>query len=72
MQINCKYMRVDYTLIGFGSPQIIALFVNGEKIKKYTSIDLFYDDIGKDGWEIKGFNISKNDVFHAIFSKQLS
>ncbi len=72
MQINYKYMRVDYTLIGFGNSQIIALFVSGERIKKYTSIDLFYDDMGKDGWEIKGFNISKNDIFHVIFSKQLS
>lgn len=69
MQANYKYMRVDYTLMGFGNSQIITLFVNGERIKKYTSIDLFYDDMGKEGWEIKGFNISKNDFFHAIFSK---
>ncbi len=71
MQINYKYLRVVYSLKEFG-PNIQELYVSGEKIKKYTDIDLFYDEMGKDGWEIKGFNINKYEVFHVIFSKLLS
>jgi hypothetical protein len=71
MQINYKYMRVAYSLEEFG-PKIYELYISGQKTKKYTDIDLFYDDMAKDGWEIKGFCINKYEVFHVIFSKLLS
>lgn len=76
-----EYMYVSYR-IGQGtkiremtSPwetnKIVDLHINGNKEMKYATIDQFYNAMGEDGWEVKGFQMNKDTIFYTIFQRQI-
>lgn len=64
--MKCKYqfMNVRYQLIGRGiTGEISTLYVNGQEIKQFKTIDQFYNSMGEQGWEIKPLGMEQEGVY---------
>jgi hypothetical protein len=80
MQSKFQYLRVEYTIrrdsISLSDRiKIHSLFINGKLTTEYTDINLFYESMGMEGWDIKSYSVYTNSALtieHVIFQKQIS
>lgn len=59
-----QFMNVRYQLIGRGiTGEISTLYVNGQLVQDFATIDKFYNAMGQQGWEIRPLGIEQEDVY---------
>ncbi|MEO1185404.1 MAG: hypothetical protein AAFX46_12240 [Cyanobacteria bacterium J06636_27] len=59
-----QFMNIRYQLIGRGiTGEISTLYVNGQQVQDFDTIDKFYNAMGQQGWEIRPLSIKQEDVY---------
>jgi hypothetical protein len=59
-----QFMNVRYQLMGRGiTGEISTLYVNGQKVTKFKTIDEFYNEMGQQGWEIRPLGMEQEGVY---------
>ncbi|MEL6458121.1 MAG: hypothetical protein AAFQ91_07710 [Cyanobacteria bacterium J06621_15] len=59
-----QFMNIRYQLIGRGiTGEISTLYVNGQQVQDFDTIDKFYNAMGQQGWEIRPLGIKQEDVY---------
>lgn len=72
MRRKFEYMRVLYRPPSDGGTDFALFYMNDEK-KSRSNINAnkFWDDTGKDGWEIKGYIATPTTGHYAIFQREI-
>jgi hypothetical protein len=64
LQRKFQFMNVRYQLVGRGvTGEISTLYVNGQQVKDFATIDKFYNAIGQEGWEIRPLGMEQEGVY---------
>ena len=68
MQLICRnkfqFMNVRYQLLGRGiTGEIDTLYVNGQKVTEFETIDEFYNEMGQQGWEIRPLGMEQEGIY---------
>ena len=59
-----QFMNFRYQLLGRGiTGEISNLHVNGQRIKKFNTIDEFYNEMGQQGWEIRPLGMEQEGIY---------
>lgn len=59
-----QFMNVRYQLVGRGiTGEISNLYVNGQEVKDFATIDKFYNAMGQQGWEIRPLGMEQEGVY---------
>ena len=59
-----QFLNVRYQLMGRGiTGEISTLYVNGQQVKDFDTIDKFYNAMGQQGWEIRPLGMKQEDVY---------
>lgn len=59
-----QFMNVRYQLVGRGiTGEISTLYVNGQQVKEFKTIDEFYNAMGQQGWEIRPLGMEQEGVY---------
>lgn len=68
-----QYMNTRYQLKGRGiTGEISTLYVNGQQIEQFKTIDEFYNNMGQQGWEIRPLGIDdKLDIFYVVMQREI-
>jgi hypothetical protein len=63
-QRKFQFMNVRYQLVGRGiTGEISTLYVNGQQVKDFSTIDQFYNAMGEQGWEIRPLGMEQEGVY---------
>jgi len=63
-QRKFQFMNVRYQLVGRGiTGEISTLYVNGQQVKNFPTIDAFYNAMGQQGWEIRPLGMEQEGVY---------
>ncbi len=63
-QRKFEFMNVRYQLIGRGlTGEILTLYINGQQVKDFSTIDAFYNAMGQQGWEIRPLGMEQEGVY---------
>lgn len=63
-QRKFQFMNVRYQLVGRGiTGEISTLYVNGQQVKDFSTIDKFYNAMGEQGWEIRPLGMEQEGVY---------
>ena len=76
MQRKFEYMRVKYHEPSWTSASnyqnFVSLHINDEKKSRdNVNANQFWDDMGKDGWEVKGFSVHPTTYVYVIFQREV-
>jgi hypothetical protein len=72
MQRKFEYMRVEYLHTNNGDDDFFGLRINEEKKpRNNVNINKFWNDMGKDGWEVKGFSGHRLSTNFVIFQREI-
>lgn len=64
MRRKFQYMNVRYQLLGRGlTGEIATLYVNGQVIDRFQTIDQFYNAMGAEGWELRPLGMEAEGVY---------
>ncbi|MEM8641423.1 MAG: hypothetical protein AAGG51_21785 [Cyanobacteria bacterium P01_G01_bin.54] len=64
MQRKFEFMNVRYQLIGRGiTGEINTLYVNGQAVTHFETIDHFYNAMGQQGWEVRPLGMEQEGVY---------
>lgn len=59
-----QFMNVRYQLLGRGiTGEISTLYVNGQQVNNFKTIDEFYNEMGQQGWEIRPLGMEQEGVY---------
>ncbi|MEO1300182.1 MAG: hypothetical protein AAFW75_31305 [Cyanobacteria bacterium J06636_16] len=59
-----QFMNVRYQLQGRGiTGEIQTLYVNGQQISEFTTIDQFYNSMGEQGWELRPLGMEQEGLY---------
>jgi len=74
MKRKFQFMNVRYQLAGRGiTGEISTLYVNGQEVKQFKTIDQFYNSMGEEGWEIKPIGIGTLDaIYYVVMQRDIS
>jgi hypothetical protein len=71
MRRKFEYMRVQYRPPNSGT-DFLSFYLNDEnKSRSNINANKFWDDMGKDGWEIKGYIATSTTGHYAIFQREI-
>ncbi|MBE9189004.1 hypothetical protein IQ230_01200 [Gloeocapsopsis crepidinum LEGE 06123] len=63
-QRKFQFMNVRYQLVGRGiTGEISTLYVNGQQVKNFPTIDAFYNAMGQQGWEVRPLGMEQEGVY---------
>ncbi|PIG92122.1 hypothetical protein [Gloeocapsopsis sp. IPPAS B-1203] len=63
-QRKFQFMNVRYQLVSRGiTGEISTLYVNGQQVKNFPTIDAFYNAMGQQGWEIRPLGMEQEGVY---------
>lgn len=63
-QRKFQFMNIRYQLVGRGiTGEISTLYVNGQQVKEFPTIDVFYNAMGQQGWEIRPLGMEQEGVY---------
>lgn len=64
MSKKFQYMNIRYQLKGRGiTGEISTLYVNGQQVDKFQTIDEFYNSMGQQGWEIRPLGMEQEGIY---------
>ena len=59
-----QFMNIRYQLVGRGmTGEVSNLYVNGQEVKDFKTIDQFYNAMGQQGWEIKPLGMEQEGIY---------
>ena len=70
-----QYMNVRYQLVGRGlTGEISTLYVNGQEVNKFQTIDQFYNAMGEEGWELRPLGMEAEGLYtyFVVFQREVS
>lgn len=72
MQRKFEYVRVNYHCPYDGNENFTSFYMNDEKKSRPNiNANKFWDDMGKDGWELKGYSVDPKTFHFAIFQREI-
>ncbi|NEO88234.1 MAG: hypothetical protein F6J87_28845 [Spirulina sp. SIO3F2] len=64
MHRRFEFMNVRYQLMGRGiTGEISTLYVNGQDVSNFETIDQFYNTMGQQGWEIRPLGMEQEGIY---------
>lgn len=64
MKRKFQFMNVRYQLQGRGiTGEISTLYVNGQQVSEFRTIDQFYNAMGEQGWELRPLGMEQEGVY---------
>lgn len=70
-----QYKNIRYQLLGRGfTGELDNLYVNGQEVHEFQTIDQFYNAMGEEGWELRplGMEAEGTYTYFVVMQREVS